>query len=196
MAARLLYFHLWKQSRKLWIKVSFELRENLCCINWFSTSWEIQFWNNDCGSIATGLDLRGGLLAHEAWEEQLDYTHHSLNRSCLIGWHFFLSTEPHTCVKHNCKHIPHSMCFMYSGKRHCKCIQACTSEQAKVCGSDGKTYRNECHLKRTACVNKKNVDVLKHGPCPVKLAGKGKEICLQFTEVSWIVCLCLKQCSL
>ncbi|XP_029198702.2 uncharacterized protein LOC114963633 [Acropora millepora] len=83
-----------------------------------------------------------------------------------------LTKEPQTCVKHNCTHIPHSMCFMYSGKRHCKCIQTCTSEQAKVCGSDGRTYRNECHLKRTACVNKKNVDVLKHGPCPVKLAGK------------------------
>ncbi|XP_074617347.1 uncharacterized protein LOC141876569 [Acropora palmata] len=88
-----------------------------------------------------------------------------------------LTKEPQTCVKHNCTHIPHSMCFMYSGKRHCKCIQACTSEQAEICGSDGRTYRNECHLKRTACVNKKNVDVLKHGPCPVKLAGKVSTSC-------------------
>ena len=105
-----------------------------------------------------------------------------LNCSCLIGWRFFLSTEPRSCVKHNCTHIPHSMCFMYSGKRHCKCIQACTSEQAEVCGSDGRTYRNECHLKRMACVNKKNVHMFKHGRCDGKLAGRGEEFYLQIRE--------------
>ena len=181
MAARLLYFHLWKQSRKLWQKVSFELREKLC--------W---FYNKLRNSI---LKERLWMHCHWfsfdrrftcPWSMRTTWLHHSTAVASLGGV-FFLSAEPRSCVKHNCTHIPHSMCFMYSGKRHCKCIQACTSEQAEVCGSDRRTYRNECHLKRTACVNKENVHVLKHGSCP---AGKGKEICLEFTEISWIVYLC------
>ena len=54
---------------------------------------------------------------------------------------------------------------MYSGKPQCKCVQSCTFEVAEVCGSDGVTYQNECALKQAACLNKKHVDIVKHGPC-------------------------------
>ena len=46
-----------------------------------------------------------------------------------------------------------------------KCPQACPRIYRPVCGSDGKTYPNECVLKVNACVNEENITVVHEGFC-------------------------------
>lgn len=53
----------------------------------------------------------------------------------------------------------------------CKCIIGCVSLHEPLCGTDGKTYDNECSLKGMACLRKKNITVAYKGECE-----KGKTV--------------------
>ncbi len=47
----------------------------------------------------------------------------------------------------------------------CKCNRTCPEKSDPVCASDGKTYRNECELKRRSCLKKKPFVVARRGSC-------------------------------
>ncbi|XP_028394352.1 uncharacterized protein LOC114518524 isoform X7 [Dendronephthya gigantea] len=49
-------------------------------------------------------------------------------------------------------------------KASCKCPK-CPPETKHVCGSDGKTYINECELRKQSCTTKTNIRVLHEGKC-------------------------------
>ncbi|XP_038145818.1 agrin isoform X3 [Cyprinodon tularosa] len=64
-------------------------------------------------------------------------------------------------------------CAMHGGQwnddeedERCICNFSCESvPHNEVCGSDGKTYRNECELKNTRCLEKRQLLIQSQGPC-------------------------------
>ena len=51
------------------------------------------------------------------------------------------------------------------GTALCACSQLCSSSFRPVCGSNSRTYWNECFLKREACFMRQNTSVLSLGTC-------------------------------
>nr|P0DKM8.1 RecName: Full=Turripeptide Ici9.1; AltName: Full=Turripeptide OL11-like [Iotyrris cingulifera] len=45
------------------------------------------------------------------------------------------------------------------------CLSVCSMEYWPVCGSDGKTYPNECHLTSEACMSNTDITVAHVGKC-------------------------------
>ena len=45
------------------------------------------------------------------------------------------------------------------------CDIKCTREFKQVCGSDGRTYNNECLLNRAKCVKRLFIQVVSQGAC-------------------------------
>ena len=56
-------------------------------------------------------------------------------------------------------------CVASQTTAECKCDSACIEIYAPVCGTDGKTYINDCHMRRQACIDQKNITVSYKGEC-------------------------------
>jgi hypothetical protein len=61
--------------------------------------------------------------------------------------------------------------FENKKKDLCKSLK-CDENENLVCGSDGKTYINECILNLTACNSKLGIHVLHSGSCESKTDSK------------------------
>lgn len=56
-------------------------------------------------------------------------------------------------------------CVANQSTAQCKCDIACIEIYAPVCGTDGKTYSNDCHMKRQTCIDQKNITMSYKGEC-------------------------------
>ena len=59
----------------------------------------------------------------------------------------------------------HAKCQVIQGQPRCVCPDLCPTIFTPKCGSDGKTYQNECSLKRASCDQQVDISVAKNGPC-------------------------------
>nr|UST29448.1 agrin [Haliclona caerulea] len=98
-------------------------------------------YNNEC------------LLKVEACKSNTEITVKSEGR-CPVGCELMLCAPPKICQEDA------------NGAGRCVCPSLCTADFRPVCGSDGVTYSNQCHLNIAACNSKKTITVVSQGPCP------------------------------
>lgn len=68
------------------------------------------------------------------------------------------------CVETKC-HFYSSCVERPNGQAACLCNEKCTLKFEPVCGSNGKTYINECLMRADACKQRKSFVVLQKGAC-------------------------------
>ena len=79
-----------------------------------------------------------------------------------------LHPPPHhadACEEMKCTHG--SKCVAApDGKASCQCIFECHAEATeKLCGTDGRTYRNRCEFDQRLCSHQDDIYILREGPC-------------------------------
>ena len=69
------------------------------------------------------------------------------------------------CMKLKCQF--NGKCYKRAdNSAECICPICASDSNAKaVCGSDGKTYASDCHLKFVSCKMKRNIPLSKNEPC-------------------------------
>lgn len=82
----------------------------------------------------------------------------------LILFFVFCCFVTDLCARTVCPD-PRQHCRVVDGAPSCECNEICTADYTPVCGSDGRTYPNECGLEVEACKTEKNLTVVKQGEC-------------------------------
>lgn len=73
---------------------------------------------------------------------------------------------------------PGKVCKMKTGRPQCVCSPDCShlSRKQAVCGSDGKSYKDECTLLMARCMGHPDLEVMYQGDCKSKRDAQRSEI--------------------
>ena len=63
-----------------------------------------------------------------------------------------------------CAH--YARCIVIRGVPQCVCPDLCPRVASPICGSDGRTYENDCAMRRESCKFAKTITLRSRGPCP------------------------------
>ena len=74
------------------------------------------------------------------------------------------------CANKRCP--PYGRCRVQGGRAICECKETCSRTVERVCGSDGRSYDNECMLQAEACRTNTQITVASRGRCPGRLDNK------------------------
>uniref|UniRef100_A0A3P8SFI2 Follistatin-like 3 (secreted glycoprotein) n=1 Tax=Amphiprion percula TaxID=161767 RepID=A0A3P8SFI2_AMPPE len=90
-----------------------------------------------------------------------------MNEVSLLGFLGIVSCKPckETCEGVKCS--PGKVCKMKTGRPQCVCSPDCShiSRKHAVCGSDGKSYKDECTLLMARCMGHPDLEVMYQGEC-------------------------------
>ncbi|KAM9357841.1 follistatin-related protein 3 [Symphorus nematophorus] len=90
-----------------------------------------------------------------------------MNEVSLLGFLGIVSCKPckETCEGVKCS--PGKVCKMKMGRPQCVCSPDCShiSRKHAVCGSDGKSYKDECTLLMARCMGHPDLEVMYQGDC-------------------------------
>jgi len=78
-----------------------------------------------------------------------------------------LTTVPDPCARIRCGYGARCVYDSTNGAASCVCPDTCLDIYAPVCGTDFKTYSNECQLLSAACTTKTSISVAYQGECTV-----------------------------
>ena len=67
------------------------------------------------------------------------------------------------CFDQSCAY--HGVCVVDQGLPKCVCPSNCANTSSPVCGSDGKTYENECVMRRASCTKQLTITVASRSRC-------------------------------
>lgn len=80
----------------------------------------------------------------------------------LVEQILFISADP--CFATPCK-VPYARCISVRGRAICGCKTDCPRTADPVCGSDYKTYENNCMMKKASCQRRVRITVRTQGRC-------------------------------
>lgn len=69
---------------------------------------------------------------------------------------------------------PYAKCNQTGAGDKCVC-PSCSHTGKEVCGSDGKTYKDSCELKKRSCKKNQYIKVVSHGECTGNAEGQVRE---------------------
>ena len=72
---------------------------------------------------------------------------------------------PDPCKGFDCSSIPYSSCEAVDDKPVCTCPKTCPKVVKPVCGSNKKSYDNECLMRQASCNRKMLINVAHEGKC-------------------------------
>lgn len=92
----------------------------------------------------------------------------------MLNWQRSGTYETTCCVfAETCDGVrcgPGKVCKMKTGRPQCVCSPDCShiSRRHAVCGSDGKTYKDECSMLMARCMGHPDLEVMYQGECKSK----------------------------
>ncbi|XP_056008873.1 LOW QUALITY PROTEIN: agrin-like [Ostrea edulis] len=94
----------------------------------------------------------------------------------------------------------HGHCIVKDDKAYCECVRSCPVVDQLVCGTDGSTYRNLCHLKKISCEERRRVNQEHAGKCLKAnlckdLACPPLQVCVTDPVTGQPRCGCVQECE-
>lgn len=92
----------------------------------------------------------------------------TLHSVCSYTYQTARCASTETCEGVRCN--PGKVCKMKMGRPQCVCSPDCShiSRKHAVCGSDGKSYKDECTLLMARCMGHPDLEVMYQGECKSK----------------------------